>query len=125
MSLACRCAATVKRGSSPIAAHVWRSRLTPLYTAVPKSSARAGKPATVPRTVMETVQIEETATIWRFVVMFASGDGLAVLFAASNATDWGLRDGRNRADRSVQDRPRGALAAASLPYRAGPICRSP
>ena len=46
---------------------------------------------------METVQIEETATIWRFVVMFASGDGLAVLFAASNATDWGLRDGRNRA----------------------------
>jgi len=51
---------------------------------------------------METVQIEETATIWRFVVMFASGDGLAVLFAASNATDWGLRDGRNRADRSVQ-----------------------
>ena len=108
MSLACRCAAMVKRGSSPIAAHVWRSRLTPLYTAVPKSSARAGKPATVPRTVMETVQIEETATIWRFVVMFASGDGLAVLFAASNATDWGLRDGRNRADRSVQDRPPGA-----------------
>ena len=33
----------------------------------------------MPRTVMETVQIEETATIWRFVVMFASGDGLAVL----------------------------------------------
>ena len=27
------------------------------------------------------------ATILRFVVMFASGDGLAVLFAASNATD--------------------------------------
>jgi hypothetical protein len=66
---------------------------------------------------METVHIEETATIWRFVVMFASGDGLAVLFAASNPTDWGLRDGRNRADRSVQDRPPGALAAASLPYR--------
>src|SRR6185312_17240518 len=75
MSLACRCAATVKRGSSPIAAHVGRSRLTPLYTAGPKSSARAGKPATVPITVMEAVQIEETATILRFVVIFASGDG--------------------------------------------------
>jgi hypothetical protein len=45
---------------------------------------------------MEAVQIEETATILRFVVMFASGDGLAVLFAASNATDWGFRDVRNR-----------------------------
>src|SRR4249920_3532808 len=97
MSFACRCAATVKRGSSPIAAHVGRSWLTPSYTAAaPKSSARAGKPATVPRTVMQAVQIEETATILRFVVMFASGDGLAVLFAASNATDWGFRDVRNR-----------------------------
>src|SRR6478752_9271747 len=99
MSLACRCAATVKRGSSPIAAHVWRSRLTPLYTAVPKSSARAGKPATVPRTVMQAVQIEETATILRFVVMFASGEGFAALFAAGNATDWGFLDVRNRAYR--------------------------
>ena len=62
---------------------------------------------------MEAVQIEETATILRFVVMFASGDGLAVLFAASNATDWGLRDVRNRADRSVQGRPPGAPAPAS------------
>jgi hypothetical protein len=34
------------------------------------------------------MQIVETATIVRFVVMFASGDGLAVLFAASSATDW-------------------------------------
>jgi len=50
------------------------------------------------------MQIEETATILRFVVMFASGDELAVLFAASNATDRGLRDVRNRADRSVQGR---------------------
>jgi hypothetical protein len=69
---------------------------------------------------MEAVQIEETATILRFVVMFASGDGLAVLFAASNVTDWGFRDVRNRADRSVQDRPPGALASASpsIPGRA-------
>ena len=58
---------------------------------------------------MEAVQIEETATILRFVVMFASGGGLAVLFAASNATYSGFRDVRNRADGSVQDRPPGAL----------------
>ena len=35
MSLACRCAATVKPGSSPITPHGWRSRLIPLYTAAP------------------------------------------------------------------------------------------
>jgi hypothetical protein len=64
--------------------------------------------------VMEAVQIEETATILRFVVMFASGDGLAVLFAAINVTDWGFRDVRNRADRSVQGRPPGR-PSLSLP----------
>ena len=39
----------------------------------------------MPITVMEAVQIEETATILRFVVIFASGDGLAVLLAANSA----------------------------------------
>ena len=42
-----------------------------------------------------------------------------MLFAASNATDRGFRDGRNRADRSVQGRPPGALASASLRTGAG------
>jgi hypothetical protein len=125
-----RCGRSRSRSGAPVddltrVPGLWRSRLTPLYTAVPKSSARAGKPATVPRTVMEAVQIEETATILRFVVMFASGDGLAVLLAASNATDWGFRDVRNRADRSVQDRPPGALASASPSIPGRPICRSP
>src|SRR4051794_30852606 len=86
MSSACRCAAAVNSGSLPMPAHVWRSWLTPLYTAAPKPSARAGEPATVPRTVMAAVHTEETATIVRFVVMFASGDVLALLSVASNAT---------------------------------------
>jgi hypothetical protein len=33
------------------------------------------------------VQIDGTATILRFVVMFASGDGLSLLGVARNATD--------------------------------------
>jgi hypothetical protein len=58
------------------------------------------------------VQNEETATILRFVVMFASDDGLAVLVAASNATDCASAMFLNRVDRSGQDRPRGAPQAS-------------
>jgi hypothetical protein len=60
------------------------------------------------------VQIEETATILLFVVMFASGEGFAALFAAANLTDWGFRDVRNRAYRCVQDRPPGAPLSLSF-----------
>ena len=67
---------------------------------------------------MEAVQIEETATILRFVVMFASGDLLAVLLAASNATRLGLSR-CSESGRPVCPRPPAGRPSLSLPLHTG------